>query len=144
MKVVIVGGSGNTEEYMNEICEMAKKDHRAIITGFLQGEELQEICSNAYLYVLPSDVEGMSVSLLETMSYGNCCLISDIQENTEVVGNMAVLFKKSSISGLKEQIVYLLEHPDVVQNYRDAAANYICEKYSWDKMVEQTKILYRK
>ena len=54
----------------------------------------QELYSNAYVYVLPSDVEGMPLSLLEAMSYGNCCLVSDIKEITEVVEDKAVIFPK--------------------------------------------------
>lgn len=52
----------------------------AMFTGFVQGQELEELYSNAYVYVLPSDLEGMPLSLLEAMSYGNCCLVSDIEE----------------------------------------------------------------
>ena len=49
------------------------------------GQMLDELYSNAYIYTLPSDLEGMPLSLLEAMSYGNCCLVSDIPECAEVV-----------------------------------------------------------
>ena len=62
-----------------------EEDDSIITTGFVQGKELQELYSNAYLYVLPSDIEGMPMSLLEALSYGNACLVSDIPENTEVI-----------------------------------------------------------
>ena len=55
---------------------MAKDDDRIIFTGFVQGQLLDELYSNAYIYTLPSDLEGMPLSLLEAMSYGNCCLVS--------------------------------------------------------------------
>lgn len=84
-KLVIVGGSSHTDNYMEIIRQKAKEDNRVLLTGFVQGELLEELYSNAYIYVLPSDVEGMPISLLEAMSYGNCCLISDIEENMEVV-----------------------------------------------------------
>lgn len=84
-RLVIAGGSSHTDEYMEKIKQKAKQDSRVIMTGFVQGELLEELYSNAYIYVLPSDVEGMPISLLEAMSYGNCCLISDIAENVEVV-----------------------------------------------------------
>lgn len=50
-------------------------DSRICFIGFVQGDILQELYSNAYVYVLPSDVEGMPLSLLEAMSYGNCYII---------------------------------------------------------------------
>ncbi len=84
-KLVIAGGSSHTDDYVEQIREKAMQDSRVLMTGFIQGELLEELYSNAYVYVLPSDVEGMPISLLEAMSYGNCCLISDIAENVEVV-----------------------------------------------------------
>lgn len=66
-----------------------KEDDRIIFTGFVQGKMLDELYSNAYIYTLPSDLEGMPLSLLEAMSYGNCCLVSDIPECTEVVEDKA-------------------------------------------------------
>lgn len=84
-KLVIAGGSSHTDNYMREMQEKAAKDDRVLMTGFVQGEILEELYSNAYIYVLPSDVEGMPISLLEALSYGNCCLVSDIAENVEVI-----------------------------------------------------------
>lgn len=88
-KLVIAGGTSDTDEYMDKLKQMAEQDDRIVFTGFVQGQLLQELYSNAYVYVLPSDLEGMPLSLLEAMSYGNCCLTSDIKECTEVVGNKA-------------------------------------------------------
>lgn len=66
-----------------------KDDDRIIFTGFVQGQLLDELYSNAYIYSLPSDLEGMPLSLLEAMSYGNCCLVSDIDECASVVEDKA-------------------------------------------------------
>ena len=83
---------------------MAKGDDRILFTGFVQGQALDELYSNAYIYTLPSDLEGMPLSLLEAMSYGNCCLVSDIAECTEVVENKALIFKKSNVHDLRENL----------------------------------------
>ena len=84
-KLVIAGGSSDTDSFAKELEELAKDDDRIIFTGFVQGRMLDELYSNAYIYTLPSDLEGMPLSLLEAMSYGNYCLVSDIPECTEVV-----------------------------------------------------------
>ena len=96
-KLVIAGGSSDTDEFPNELKEMAGDDERIIFTGFVQGEPLDELYGNAYIYTLPSDLEGMPLSLLEAMSYGNCCLVSDIEECTSVVEDKAIVFEKSNV-----------------------------------------------
>ena len=122
---------------------MAGKDDRIIMTDFVQGRILQELCSNAYVFVLPSDIEGMAVSLLEAMSYGNCCLVSDIEENLEVVTDHAVSFKKSDVTDLASKLEELIAHPEIVDNYRKESSNYICCRYNWDDVVEKTLEIYR-
>lgn len=142
-KLVIAGGISHSQEYMDKIRTMAGKDDRIIMTDFVQGRVLAELCSNAYLFVLPSDVEGMAVSLLEAMSYGNCCLVSDIEENIEVVEDYAVSFKKADVADLTEKLSDLLAHPEIVENYRKNSADFICGRYNWDDVVEKTLEIYR-
>ena len=95
-KLVIAGGSSDTDSFMKELKELAKGDDRILFTGFVQGAMLDELYSNAYIYTLPSDLEGMPLSLLEAMSYGNCCLVSDIPECAEVVEDKALIFQKTN------------------------------------------------
>jgi exopolysaccharide biosynthesis WecB/TagA/CpsF family protein len=143
-KLVIAGGNSQAVEYMEQIHEMAAKDDRILTTDFVQGQTLEELYSNAYAFVLPSDVEGMALSLLEAMSYGNCCLVSDICENTEVVEEQALHFRKGDVKDLREKLQYLLEHPDTVERLRSGSADFICGKYNWDEVVDETLRLYRK
>lgn len=143
-KLVIAGGNSQAVEYMEQIHEMAAKDDRILMTDFVQGQTLEELYSNAYAFVLPSDVEGMALSLLEAMSYGNCCLVSDIPENTEVVEEQALHFRKGDVKDLWEKLQYLLEHPDTVERLRSGSADFICGKYNWDEVVDETLRLYRK
>lgn len=142
-KLVIVGGSSDTESFMDELKDMAKYDERIIFTGFVQGQLLEELYGNAYVYTLPSDLEGMPLSLLEAMSYGNCCLVSDIPECTEVVEDKAVVFEKSDVKDLKEKLQWLCDEKDVVLKYKKEAADFICGKYSWNDVVYRTLELYQ-
>lgn len=140
-KLVIAGGSSDTESFMNELERMAGDD--VIFTGFQQGRVLEELYSNAYIYTLPSDLEGMPLSLLEAMSYGNCCLVSDIPECAEVVEDKAVVFLKGNIGELRKTLQELLNHPERVEQYKKDAADFICWKYNWDDVVEKTLKIYR-
>ena len=141
-KLVIAGGSSDTDEFANELKELAKGDERILFTGFVQGKELEELYSNAYVYTLPSDLEGMPLSLLEAMSYGNCCLVSDIAECAEVVEDKAVTFVKSNVDNLKEKLQMLFNCSNVVAEYKGKAGNFICRKYNWDDVVDCTMDLY--
>jgi len=143
-KLVIAGGTSDTDDYVNRLHALAATDDRVIFTGFVQGQLLEELYSNGYVYVLPSAVEGMPLSLLEAMSYGNCCVVSDIAECTEVVENRAVTFPKGDVKALAACLQRLCDDEETVRSYKEHARDYICGKYSWDDVAEQTLKLYRK
>ena len=142
-KLVIAGGSSDTDDFMAEIKELAFGDGRILFTGFVQGQLLEELYSNAYIYTLPSDLEGMPLSLLEAMSYGNCCLTSDIEECASVTAENGVTFRKSSVKDLTGKLQMLCDDAAQVRACKENAADYICSKYSWDTVVEQTLQLYQ-
>lgn len=143
LRLVIAGGSSDTDEYEKSLKDMAINDTRILFTGFVQGELIEELYSNAYLYVLPSDLEGMPLSLLEAMSYSNCCLVSDIKEMTEVVEDKAVIFSKANVQGLKCALQNLCDHPEIVDSYKKQSAEYICKKYDWNEVANKTIAIYR-
>ncbi len=144
-RLIIVGGDGSSRDYMNQMRAKAAEDPRVVMTGFKDGLYLEELLSNTYLYVLPSDIEGMAVSLLEAMSYGNACLVSDIDENIEVTGTdgqHALTFQKSNVDDLRDKLQYLINHPEVVEEQQKTAQDYICSRYSWDTMTKENEKLY--
>ncbi len=141
-KLVIAGGSSDTKEYENEIRKLAGDDKRIIFTGFVQGNKINELYSNCCFYVLPSDLEGMPMSLLEAMSYGNCCLVSDIPECTEVVGDCGVSFKRGDIGDLREKLDYLCSSPETVSRYAALSADRVCSRFNWDDITKKTLDLY--
>ncbi len=141
-KLVIAGGASDTDRFMNEIKDKAKIDKRIVFTGFVQEQTLEELYSNAYMYVLPSDLEGMPISLLEAMSYGNCCLTSDIPECAEVVEGQAVLFKKSDTEDLKRMLQKMFDNESLVAWYKSTASKFITEKYKWETVVDRIIELY--
>ena len=145
IKLVIAGGASHTNNYYNEVVNKAKDDKRIIFTDFVQGEELQELYSNCFLYCLPSDIEGMPISLMEAMSYGRCCLTSDIEENTQVTGKYGKTFKKGDVKDLIKQLENIINNRDKEMWHKnEEISNYILEKYNWDDVTKQTKELYKK
>ena len=141
-KLVIAGGSSDTDTFMKNLKKLAENDERILFTGFVQGAILNELYSNAYVYILPSDLEGMPLSLLEAMSFGNCCLTSDISECVDIVEDKAVFFKKGDISDLVEKLQMMCDNPDMVKSLKKGASEYICSKYNWNEVVDMTLKLY--
>ncbi len=143
-KLVIAGGSSDTDEFTKELRELTAGNKNVIFTGFVAGRLREELYSNAYVYVLPSDLEGMPLSLLEAMSYGNCCVVSDIEECAEVVEDKAVVFRQSDVSDLQKKMQGICNEPSTVQKYKNDAAEFICKKYEWDDVAKKTIKLYRR
>lgn len=141
-KLVIAGGSESNKDYYNQLLALADGDERIVFTGYVYGQEVQELYSNSYIFALPSNLEGMANALLEAMSYGNCCLISDIPENTEVVGKYAEWFEKGNVKDLYSKLQYLLNNENIVKEYKAKAASYILSRYDWDKVVDQMLEVY--
>ncbi len=138
-KLVIAGGSSHTDEYYESLKRRADGDNRIIFTGFIEGIGLESLYSNAYFYVLPSDVEGMPISLLEAMSYGNCCLTSDIPECIEVLNGIS--FKKGDMNDLQNKINVLLQNPEIVNINKQVAKNR-SKEFNWENVVSKTEEIY--
>lgn len=141
-KLVIAGGASDTSEYYKGLKEIAKDNKNIIFTGFVQGEELEELYSNSYIYCLPSDLEGMPLSLLEAMSYGNCCLTSDIDECSEVLLDKGITFEKSDVKSLTKVLKELCSDGEKVKEYKKNAKKYILKRYNWDDITKLTLELY--
>lgn len=141
-KLVIVGGASDSAGYDEELKRLVGENPSILFTGFVQGRELEELYSNAYVYVLPSDLEGMPLSLLEAMSYGNCCLTSDIPECASVLGEYGETFRQGDVQELACRLQALCDAPTKVASYKERAADYICGKYNWEDVTDKTIALY--
>ena len=141
-KLVIAGGSSDTDAFASALKEQAAGDERILFTGFVQGNMLEELYSNAYLYVLPSDLEGMPLSLLEAMSYGNYCVVSDIPECAEVVEDKGFVFQRGNVESLRQCLQRLCDTDPRKDLSESTIREFVTEKYSWDDVVAQTLKLY--
>ena len=123
---------------------MASRNSNIIFTGFLNKEELQELYSNSYSFIIPSNLEGMPMALLEAMSYGNCVIGSDIKEIYEVIEDKGILFKNGNIKDLEKKLRFIIKNPEVVESYSKATSAYVLQKYNWNEIAEKTENLYLK
>ena len=142
-RLVIAGGGSDTSGFEASLHEAAQGDPRILFTGFVNGGPLEELYSNCYAYVLPSDVEGMPMSLLEAMAHGRCCVTSDIPECADVLAGNGVTFEKGSAASLRAALQDLLADGDRVAALGVAARAHVEKTYNWDSVVERTLELYR-
>lgn len=142
-KLVIAGGSSHSDDYVERLAAMSIDNDNIIMTGFVSSKTLEELYSNAFLYVLPSDVEGLPISLLEAMSYKRCCLTSDIEENTTTSMNNAFSFKKGNVQDLYEKLREIEELPrEEIVKIGEQAGAYVLNKYRWKNVVDKTLAVY--
>jgi len=142
-KLVIVGSSVHTDDYEQLIKELAGNNQNIIFTGNLMGQPLFELYSNAYFFVIPSEYEGLSIALLEVMSYGTPVLSSDIKPNLEVLSGLGFTFKNKSISDLKDKMEHLIANPELVDKSGKVLVTRVKEEYDWEVIARKTLELYR-
>ena len=140
---MIVGRTSDTDDYVKSLQEMAEDNPSIIFAGFQQGLVLEELYSNAYLYVLPSDLEGMPLTLLEAMNYGCCCVTSDIGECADVMNGCGITFPRGSAGALREALQDLCDHPERAEELRIEARKTVSSKYTWQDITAKTHELYR-
>jgi glycosyltransferase involved in cell wall biosynthesis len=142
MQLVIAGDAAHAEKYKSSLKELAGKDPRIKFTGFLTGAPMEELFSNAYLFCLPSTLEGLPVALLDAMNYGNCCVASDIPENLEAVESHGYTFRNRDAEDLRRLLTELIDNPARVAEKRRAAREHVRRNYSWDSVTDQLESLY--
>lgn len=142
-KLVIAGGSAYTDDYIKELHELAKGDNRIIFTGNQNGNILKELYSNAYLFVQPSEYEGLSVGLLEAMSYSLPCLASNIPANKEALDGLGFIFENKNIDSLYQELNKVLAMDiDRIKESGALLKERTLKEYNWSKIVDDTLDVY--
>lgn len=139
-KLFVAGNGFFSEDYLKKLHQY--KSDKIIFGGFVEKEVLEELFTNAYLYVLPSEIEGVPQTLLQALSYDRCVLASDIPENREAMGKWGFTFRNKDIRDLRENLTSLLNDKEMVQNGGHQRSNYVKSKYSWDKTADDLEKLF--
>jgi glycosyltransferase involved in cell wall biosynthesis len=138
--LVLAGGSSYSDDYIDKIRAAAWPDVRFL--GSVDRETMCELHSNNYAYVLPSAMEGLSISLLEAVSYGSCIITTDIPENREVVGDAALLCEIGSVEQLSAHLGNLIADPELRARKCAQASVRAREQPDWDAIAERTESFY--
>ncbi|MDP3965135.1 MAG: glycosyltransferase family 4 protein [bacterium] len=146
-KLVIVGGSSYTDEYVTQVREAAANNPNIVFTGFQNGKTLAELYSNAYVFVIPSEVEGLPLSLLEATGFGKRSLASNIPANLEVLKSgkeiLGYTFKNKDVADLRTKLQQIIRQPSTSQKLGRAAQKLVFRKFDWKSITSQTEEVYR-
>jgi len=144
LKLVVAGDDPFEKKYIRRLHEMAGDNSKILFPCYISGDTFLELITNARLFVLPSEIEGMPVALLEAMSYGKCCVVSDIPENLEALNGHGFVFRNKSVEDLMRVLKVAVEDSDAAKAFGEQARNYVLAEYSWDRIVGLYEEFYRK
>jgi glycosyltransferase involved in cell wall biosynthesis len=134
-KIVLVGGSPNPSSYEVKLKETS--DERIIFPGYIYGEDTNVLMKNAYAYVQPSLIEGLSPVILTVMGLGTPLICSDIRENIYIVKENATLFKAGSVTDLYQKLSYSLAEYKILKEKADSGRKDILKRFNWDSITNQ-------
>lgn len=140
LQLVIAGEISESNQYQANIKKMANQNKDIILTGFVDKDMTYELYSNCKAFVLPSNIEGMSIALLEALSYGIPCIASDIDENLAIGGDFIFSFPSGDMNSLSARMEYVIP----ITGYDTMQMQYIQSEFNWDEVVSQTISEYEK
>ncbi len=140
LKLVVVGDAPYNQEYIASL--KSTKDPRIVFTGYVFGKGYHQLQSNAYFYVQATEVGGTHPALVEAMGFGNCILANDVPEHREVLDDTGIFFRVHQVSDLAEKMQFLLDHPEVIDIYRQKARKRAEGNYSWDAVTRAYEKLF--
>jgi glycosyltransferase involved in cell wall biosynthesis len=145
-KLVVAGDSSHSSQYQREILKKACADKRIIFTGAVYGEDKRTLFSSAYLFVLPSTIEGMPVVLLEALSCGCVPVVSNLMVNQSIVKNKSknygYLFRKRNVSDLRETLEFALNHMNEVK-VKQIEMVRLKTRFNWKSISERYVEVYQ-
>lgn len=142
-QLVIAGDADHETEYSRMLRNMSAQNNRIILTGYIVGDDLNQLFTHTGLFILASYHEGLPIALLEAMSYGLPVLVSDIPANVEVDLPPHRYFRKGDISDLRSKLEKMIGQ-DITEREKQDFRAQIVENYNWSKIAEQTITVYKK
>jgi len=141
-KLVVVGDADHDDDYSKGLRVQSEGVDNIVLTGRLTTQPLQELYSHAGLFILPSYHEGLPIVLLEAMSYGLSCIVSDIPANREVRLSEDRYFRPGDCEGIAAKIEEFIQKPlDTTEKKKQTEM--IREKYDWEKIAMRTLEVYK-
>lgn len=144
-KCVIVGDAAYADDYISALKASADGDPRIVFTGYVFGEGYHELGSNAHSFVETSGVGGTHPALVEAMAFGNCVVTYNTPENLETIGDAGLAYEgKVGADSLRQVLQQLLDHNELVMDYRRRSKERAVTNYSWESVTDAYERLFYK
>jgi len=143
IKLVIAGDDPNEKKYINALMKKAFKNKNIIFTGSVLNDKKESLLQNCKIFCIPSELEGLPITLLEAMSYGKVCIASNIAANKEALGNTGIYFNVNSVKSLTEQLQYVLENYNDIIMLGQKAKQRIKQNFTWESIADQLEDYYK-
>jgi glycosyltransferase involved in cell wall biosynthesis len=144
LPLVVVGDSPFAASYGALVRELAARDERVMMLGYVRGHNYRELVYNAGVYVHPLRSDGTSPALLQALGSGNCIVVNSIPETLSAVGDAALSFRRDDSRDLSDKLQMLLDDPALVDEYRRRALEWATAKYDWDQVAHAHRDVYRR
>jgi glycosyltransferase involved in cell wall biosynthesis len=140
MKLVLAGGSSHSDDYVESLRRHESSNIRFL--PWVSGDDLNELLSNAAVFVLPSAIEGLSLALLDAMAAGVCVLTSDIPENNEAVEGAGFTFRHGDQADLERMLDLLIHEPELRSQAAVRERERIQSQYLWPEIARSIEKTY--
>ncbi|NJN01618.1 MAG: glycosyltransferase family 4 protein [Leptolyngbyaceae cyanobacterium SL_1_1] len=140
-KLVIVGSGPLTAS----LRAFYGSEENVLWLGFVANEQRRiEILRGADVFVLPSLVEGLSLSLLEGMACETACIATDAGADGEVLANGAgiILDTQRVSTQLQTLLPVFQDHPEMTTLLGKKARQRVLERYTLRDNISQLEALY--
>jgi glycosyltransferase involved in cell wall biosynthesis len=144
-RLAIVGDSSFSDDFSRHLRTLADGDPRIVFTGYAYGSTLAALYQHAGVFVQPSALEGLPLTLLEAVSHDCPVLVSDIPPHHEVIGNGSSRHRSVPVNSLDDLTLALRDMlgtdlpPDPqAQQLRSAVVSH----YSWDTAARELERIY--
>ena len=120
-------------------------DPSIVWMGYIADEQRRiEILRGTDVFILPSLVEGLSLSLLEAMSCGVACIATDVGADGEVIENGAgiILDSHKVTSQLSTLLPLFVSHPEMAKIIGIKARQRVLDRYTLVKNIDHLEELY--
>jgi glycosyltransferase involved in cell wall biosynthesis len=140
VKLVMAGASSYCDDYSRQLQTHASEQIKML--DWVSGQDMDELITNAMIFVLPSELEGLSLALLDAMGAGLCVLTSDVPENREAVADAGFTFRRGDVSDLADRLRFLISNQTVRETAGLAAKRRIREHYQWPQIAAEVERVY--